>query len=385
MSRNEFIDSLKGKLNCVDHKTVSEVLADLNEHFDEGLAHGESEQELVNRLGNVDEVANEIIEYARNSINEKISLDKEQLIAPLTGMISDFETDSNNFHQSRTIEPSAIQTIDVRVKGCSVEVFRADNQNNITVDFTGSLGKPPTAEMVFECLPGNGKLGIRAELIWKKKKAAWDIFSKIVFKPLLKISLPAKRFDEIFVDADMGSVDIKRTECQTLQVVNKMGRICLKESAINNAKLTNEMGAIMLSGDYGAVIATDNMGSVTIANCRAGNIYTSADMGSINVHDTVAPLTASANMGSIKIALQKITQKLELNTNMGSIKLTLSELPENLNYAIKTNMGSIKSDWSELAPKNNRMMGGNVCEQQYIEGVWLKAETNMGSIKIHKG
>lgn len=29
-------------------------------------------------------------------------------------------------------------------------------------------------------------------------------------------------------------------------------------------------------------------------------------------------------------------------------------------------------------------MGANVFEQQYVDGVWLKAETNMGSIKIHK-
>ena len=60
MSKNEYIETLKNKLNGYDEELVNEIINDYNEHFSLGYAQGKSDEEIIQSLGDIDEMVKEI-------------------------------------------------------------------------------------------------------------------------------------------------------------------------------------------------------------------------------------------------------------------------------------------------------------------------------------
>jgi len=57
MNKNEFLHVLQKELSPLGPNAVSEILADFEEHFANGLARGKSEGEITSELGNPSEIA----------------------------------------------------------------------------------------------------------------------------------------------------------------------------------------------------------------------------------------------------------------------------------------------------------------------------------------
>jgi len=57
MNRKEYLERLENELGQMSYKDVRDIMADINEHFDEGIAHGKTETEIASGLGNPAELA----------------------------------------------------------------------------------------------------------------------------------------------------------------------------------------------------------------------------------------------------------------------------------------------------------------------------------------
>lgn len=64
MNKNEFLHVLQKELNPLGPAAISEILADFEEHFANGLARGKSEDEITAELGNPAEIAQQYKESA---------------------------------------------------------------------------------------------------------------------------------------------------------------------------------------------------------------------------------------------------------------------------------------------------------------------------------
>lgn len=64
MNKNEFLHVLQKELNPLGPAAISEILADFEEHFANGLARGKSEDEITAELGNPAEIAQQYRESA---------------------------------------------------------------------------------------------------------------------------------------------------------------------------------------------------------------------------------------------------------------------------------------------------------------------------------
>ena len=64
MNKNEFLRVLQKELNPLGPAAISEILADFEEHFANGLARGKSEDEITAELGNPAEIAQQYRESA---------------------------------------------------------------------------------------------------------------------------------------------------------------------------------------------------------------------------------------------------------------------------------------------------------------------------------
>jgi len=62
MKKHDFIQELTAQLAPIDAQARAEIIADINEHFAEGLAHGQSEEEICKNLGQPGQIAEQVLE-----------------------------------------------------------------------------------------------------------------------------------------------------------------------------------------------------------------------------------------------------------------------------------------------------------------------------------
>lgn len=60
MTRNQFLDQLRRGLAGLAPQDIAEIIADYQGHFDEGAAHGRSEDEIAQKLGDPTRLAREL-------------------------------------------------------------------------------------------------------------------------------------------------------------------------------------------------------------------------------------------------------------------------------------------------------------------------------------
>ena len=57
MNRQEYLSKLESGLGSMSYKDVKEILAEISEYFDEGIAAGKTEEELAIKLGSPEYLA----------------------------------------------------------------------------------------------------------------------------------------------------------------------------------------------------------------------------------------------------------------------------------------------------------------------------------------
>jgi len=62
MTKQDFIQELTTALAPIDAQTRAEIIADINEHFTEGAAHGQTEEEICINLGQPGQIAEQVLE-----------------------------------------------------------------------------------------------------------------------------------------------------------------------------------------------------------------------------------------------------------------------------------------------------------------------------------
>jgi len=62
MKKQDFIQELAKALAPIDAQSRAEILADINEHFAEGAAQGQTEEEICKKLGQPGQIAEQVLE-----------------------------------------------------------------------------------------------------------------------------------------------------------------------------------------------------------------------------------------------------------------------------------------------------------------------------------
>lgn len=68
MNKNQFMYLLQQQLDSLDSAAVTEILADFEEHFANGLARGKSEDEIAVELGNPAEIAQQYLDAGADGL-----------------------------------------------------------------------------------------------------------------------------------------------------------------------------------------------------------------------------------------------------------------------------------------------------------------------------
>lgn len=81
MNRNEYINSLEKELSSMSYSEVKDILAEINGHFDEGLANGKTEEQIAESLGTPVELGKSYLEGTprpfENTSNNNVEPEKK--------------------------------------------------------------------------------------------------------------------------------------------------------------------------------------------------------------------------------------------------------------------------------------------------------------------
>ena len=80
MTKKEYLDSLSGKLGTMSYSDVTEIIADINAHFEEGIANGKTEEEISKGLGDPRDLAIAYLDGNETMINNVLNRNKEKQI-----------------------------------------------------------------------------------------------------------------------------------------------------------------------------------------------------------------------------------------------------------------------------------------------------------------
>ncbi len=102
MNKTEFLEKLRNSLNEYGVKDAREIITDFEQHFEDGIAAGETEAQVCEKLGDPSEIAKQYISDEEIPIEEVKP--KAEAYAESTGF------DTNNYNHIPPVQPAPAYT-----------------------------------------------------------------------------------------------------------------------------------------------------------------------------------------------------------------------------------------------------------------------------------
>lgn len=327
MNRNTWIKKLRKALNNYPAHLVDEIIEDYQEHFENGLYQGKSEEEIARELGNPKDVAKEYLGDKNISFWDQVRSNRILniiiFIIFVVGLI--------------TIFPYAVNVTSSLIKGVLWLIL-----------FVIGVG-----------------LIVTFGIIYYLKRKFGETFKFVqTSSPLSDVyqyrQHTAMGIERIVIDSSLSNVTVKTTK------ENIISATLEGQSNIEASDLTMERNDdtlyIKSETEKGTYIHKNTNISLTltinIPDEKQYDIEVKSNMGSVNIEPETSKLKVKSMMGSLKIYGQQ--NEIDLSTSMGSIKLYHFDG----HGRIKSSMGSI-----------------NFMDSDYLSAT-LEINLSMGSLKV---
>lgn len=227
-------------------------------------------------------------------------------------------------YESRTWEEGeTIGSIEIRYNYADICVEVDESADKIALSYPVRVDKDGN-DLGYVTLEDEGGV---LRVTENRQNSGWDwdwdwSFGVQVSSPRLVLTLPAREFESITLDADAGKIEVSGVQCARLTLTADMGAISLQNATCGSAELSANMGAIVAEGIV------------------CGTFSAQADTGSAQLRRmTCEQFTATTSMGNIE--LDGIdAQKLTLTADMGNITGTLAGAETDYTISVTVHMGS---------------------------------------------
>lgn len=201
------------------------------------------------------------------------------------------------------------------------------------------------------------------------------------------IRVPEKLLDSVFVETDMGTVDLSDLQAGSVTVQGDMGDVTLDNvSASESMTVTQSMGRVTLENCQGGTLLLENdMGDTDVANGSFTEGQITASSGSVGVADsTFTALAVDNDMGDVTLVSTQVSGAASCSVNMGSIDLDAFASPDITLSADSGNVtGTIAGRQEEYQIAVDTDMGSSNLADQMTGGPnTLEVTTNMGNIEL---
>ena len=286
---------------------------------------------------------------------------------------------------SSFVVEDAVDSIEIHASMGDVKVERASAANPEDVEII-------LAEKVYEVVVQHGLLLVMPQDSYTATgQNGWNWYQLLNLHSNrdwdVTIRVPEKLLDSVFVETDMGTVDLSDLQAGSVTVQGDMGDVTLDNvSASESMTVTQSMGRVTLGNCQGGSLTLENdMGAPKCSNAglRAGTFRVATEAatwtkvpltpsplsptwGDIHLTRSEAAGTAVCQAAQGSVFLERFASPdITLISDMGEVSGTIAGRQEEYQIAVDTDMGS-----SNLA---DQMTGGPNT---------LEVTTNMGNIEL---
>ena len=371
MTKQEYLAQLKQALSTYSPSFQQEILDAFESHFQEGLAQGRSEEEIMNDLGTIDDVLENIHmmggEKAQTSHNKD---DYETLKNGLDSAFNAFTSIANKAldqvkdyvstnkksdkdtpyyygtSETKTIEDTSIVAVYLRLHP-TVKLF---SSLDIEIQSGESLSYTFTPAKTIFSRQGNQDVLVSID----GTTATIEICSAGKLALVLPLHIKALKTQLSIGDMNIDNIALEEFHCE-----NKTGDIDISNSDIIHAYFDMNAGDIDVDdSNFQDITLHMSAGDIDFNN-TAGNLQAKLTAGDINIdHHAGENISILATAGDIDLDLVGHIQNLEINATAGDIDVTT----DNTDYTatISSKLGDIHFDHAlpyQTLDRNSYLIG----------------------------
>ena len=286
---------------------------------------------------------------------------------------------------SSFVEADAVDSIEIHAAMGDVTMERASAANPEEVEFV-------LAENVYQVIVQHGLLLVTPQDSYTATgQGGWNWYQLLNFNSGgdwdVTIRVPEKLLDSVFVETDMGTVDLSDLEAGSVTVQGDMGDVTLDDvSASESMTVTQSLGEVTLGNCQGGSLTLENdMGGTQVFQCRfeSGNLQGS--YGSCDVDESsFDALAAVTDMGDIHLTRSEAAGTAVCQAAQGSVFLERFASPDiTLISDMGEVSGTILGDQADYQITVDTDLGDSTLKDQLGDGPnILQVTTNMGDIDL---
>ncbi len=399
MTKLEYMKKLQEKLEKFGKELQEEILEDYRQHFAEGENEGKSEEEIIDELGNIEEMIRELSE---EDLPEGFAQLDPGGRAENAGQVTETgeeeeEQDVKDTDLKKSFSYSAYyKGIVLEGKAANVFVSRSED-NRIHVDYEV---KGVSNQLNYEYYQHEEdgvfyagvkrRKGARDEGDSEEKMVKVTLFGHTIISYgnisnfsgggqniTLTVRIP-KGVPKLTVKVGSGNVSVSGVELEAFEGTSGSGNVALDEVVADRMKAHSGSGNIKVSHtEFISGSLDTGSGNVKAEMIKGRDLKCGTGSGNVKVDAAVAEYHLSTGSGSIKLRAVGASELADMSTGSGSIKLEL-EGAKGMEAAVRSGSGSIYIDWdgqeSQKVKNGTYAYGNSACK--------VKASTGSGSIKI---
>ena len=286
---------------------------------------------------------------------------------------------------SSFVEADAVDSIEIHASMGDVKIERASAANPEEVELV-------LAENVYQVVVQHGLLLVMPQDSYTATgQGGWNWYQLLNFPSDgdwdVTIRVPEKLLDSVFVETDMGAVDLSDVEAGSVTVQGDMGDVTLDNvSASESMTVTQSMGRVTLENCQGGTLLLENdMGDTDVSSGSFTEGQITARTGSVGVADSAfTALTVENDMGDVTLVSTQVSGAASCTVNMGNIDLDAFASPDITLTADSGNVeGTLTGRQEDYQITVDTDMGNSNLKDQLGGGPnLLQVTTNMGNIDI---
>ena len=422
MKKDEFFAQLRNAFAGMDEELIMDILSDYENHFNEGMENGKSEEEICEELGNVEEIRQAFLDENSAAmtinVNSFVSNDSgankqsdSNIVFPINRVTDTNNTDDANFNSnSDTVGNSdiynrfypGIQRVNAQLTDADIEIKKSST-NDVELSVTGGLADD--IEALKETLRVSASAGTLS--IQQEKKAGISVsyaasrlfgfkVGKYSAGIVIHIAVP-EQFEKIKVKSISGDIVANDISSERFLVEAVSGDISVDQLNTKQCELNSKSGDIKTNNSSAkTLLIHTGSGDVGVEDCQADELLASSISGDVNVIACKADkMDVVSISGDIKAEFDKSAQCRAKSTS-GDCKVTIGNQVDavvsstsgdvNVRYigeiGLEMTLSSTSGDVSAVCGGINSKGKKKVQERFGEPDSKLKASTISGDIKV---
>lgn len=357
MNKQEYLNALRERLSNYSPAFIDEITEAFEEHFTEGESQGLSEAEVIDTLGSVDEVVENIRmmnNEQRESYNRRteINIDLGSLSENLSGTIREAARAVNDGLSSfRESSQNAILKNMSLLDG-SYAVIDVETRHSVDVRLV------PGERLAYQFIPTRHLLlGNKAEL-YTGEDGDTALFKVLDGNGRLDISVPSEiqvvhvsgvggdiymqnlTLEEMNAETRSGDIKIYSADCRHIHLSAVSGDIKVENSGCADMNLSAVSGDIDVKRSTGSADCGTVSGDIDIRNLDGNSVSAHTVSGDIEAHSTARLVNARTTSGDVDLDLLSPFDTVEASSLSGDI--TCRPYHDDYQGTLQTSSGSIK-------------------------------------------